>query len=84
MDPNNAIEITNITKTFRIEVEDSEKKPTIINRVPTRVVERKVIDNLSVNIRKGDVLGVLGRNGAGKSTFLSLIAKIMKPDSGTI
>ena len=84
MDPKNAIEVLNITKTFKIEVEDPDKKSTIVNRIPTKTVERKVIDNISLNIRKGDVLGVLGRNGAGKSTFLSLIAKIMKPDSGTI
>lgn len=84
MDPKNAIEITNVTKTFKIEMEDPDKKSTIVNRVPTKIVERKIIDDLSLSIRKGDVLGVVGRNGAGKSTFLSLIAKIMKPDSGTI
>lgn len=84
MDPNNAIEIVNITKMFRVEVKDPDKKATIVNRVPTKMIERKVIDNLSLNIHKGDVLGILGRNGAGKSTLLSLIAKIMKPDSGTI
>lgn len=84
MDPKNAIEIKNITKTFKIEVEDKNRKSTIINRNPTVMKEVKVIDDISVNIRKGDILGVLGRNGAGKSTFLSLIAKIMEPDSGTI
>jgi len=84
MDPKNAIEIKDITKTFRIEIEDSEKKATLFNRLPTKVVEHKVIDGITLNIRKGDVLGVLGRNGAGKSTLLSLLAKIMEPDSGSI
>ena len=84
MDPKNAIKIRNVTKTFRIEVEDSNKKGTVFNRNPTKTVEHRVIDDISLDIRKGDVLGVLGRNGAGKSTFLSLIARIMEPDSGTI
>lgn len=84
MDPRNAIEIKNISKSFRIEVEDPEKTVSILNRTPTKTVERKVIDSISLNIRKGDVIGILGRNGSGKSTLLSLIAEIMKPDSGTI
>lgn len=84
MDSKNAIEIKNITKTFKIEIEDPDKKASIFNRMPTKIVEHKVIDDVSLNIKKGDVLGVLGRNGAGKSTFLSLLAKIMEPDIGSI
>ena len=84
MDPKNAIEIRNIVKTFKIEVEDPEKKGGILNRNPTKTIENKVLDGITLDIRKGDVLGVLGRNGSGKSTFLSMIARIMEPDSGTI
>ena len=84
MDPNIAIEVRNISKSFKIEVEDFDRKATIMNRVPTKVVERRIIDNVSLNVRKGDVLGILGCNGAGKSTLLALIARIMKPDTGTI
>ena len=50
----------------------------------TQEKKRKVLDNLSLDIKKGDVLGILGRNGSGKSTFLSILARIMDPDSGTI
>ena len=84
MDPKNAIEIRNIVKTFKIEVEDPEKKGGILNRNHTKTIENKVLDGITLDIRKGDVLGVLGRNGSGKSTFLSMIARIMEPDSGTI
>ena len=49
-----------------------------------KCIENKVIDNISLDIKKGDVLGVVGRNGSGKSTFLSLLARIMEPDSGTV
>ena len=84
MDPKNAIELRDITKTFKIEVEDTTKKSTIFKRTPTKIVEHCVIDHISLDVQKGDVLGVIGRNGAGKSTFLSILAKIMEPDSGTI
>lgn len=44
----------------------------------------KAIDDLSFSIKEGEVLGLIGENGAGKSTTLSMIATITKPDSGVI
>ncbi len=84
MDPKNAIEVRNITKSFKIEIEDSEKKGTLFNKNPRKTIINTVLNDISLDIKKGDVLGVLGRNGSGKSTFLSIIARIMEADSGTI
>lgn len=42
------------------------------------------IDNLSADIKEGSVFGLIGTNGAGKSTFLKIAAGILKPDSGTL
>ncbi|WII09731.1 ATP-binding cassette domain-containing protein [Methanomassiliicoccales archaeon LGM-DZ1] len=84
MDPKNAIEVRHVCKTFRIEVSDPDRKAGRFNRNPTKKVENRVIDDLSLDVRKGEVLGIIGRNGAGKSTLLSMIAKIMEPDSGKI
>lgn len=41
------------------------------------------IDNLSLNIEKGNVYGILGPNGSGKTTTLSIITGILHQDSGT-
>lgn len=39
---------------------------------------------LSLDIKKGEILGVVGRNGCGKSTLLKLISRVLKPNSGEI
>ncbi|WP_317368054.1 ABC transporter ATP-binding protein [uncultured Tyzzerella sp.] len=42
------------------------------------------VDNVSATIKNGNVFGLIGTNGAGKSTFLRMISGILKPDSGSI
>lgn len=42
-----------------------------------------VLDNLSINIREGDIYGFVGRNGAGKTTLIRIIAGLVVPTSGT-
>ena len=44
----------------------------------------RALDNINASIRDGDVFGLIGTNGAGKSTFLKTLAGILKPDSGEI
>ncbi|MBP3460287.1 MAG: ABC transporter ATP-binding protein [Lachnospiraceae bacterium] len=43
---------------------------------------RKVVDGLSFSVGKGQVFGLLGQNGAGKSTTIEMILGLKKPDSG--
>lgn len=42
------------------------------------------VDNVSVTIREGSVFGMIGTNGAGKSTFLRMVAGVFRPDCGTV
>ena len=84
MDENNAIEVNGISKKFKLEVETSEKKKSLINRTPTKTIDHVVLDNISFKVKKGEILGILGRNGSGKSTLLYILGKIMAPDSGSI
>ena len=83
MDPINAIEIRNISKSFTIQVADDDKK-NFMGRTKLKKKKNTVLKDISLDVKKGDVLGVLGRNGSGKSTLLSILARIMEPDSGTI
>lgn len=43
---------------------------------------RQVVAGLSFRLQKGDVLGFLGQNGAGKSTTMRMVAGVLEPDSG--
>ena len=43
---------------------------------------RSVVDNLSFDVKKGEVFGLLGHNGAGKSTTIDLILGLKEPDNG--
>ncbi len=44
----------------------------------------RVLDSISVEIRKGEILGIIGENGAGKSTFIKILSGIHEPTAGTI
>ena len=43
-----------------------------------------IIQNISFNLKKGDILGIKGRSGLGKTTLLNIITGLIKPDSGDI
>ncbi len=55
-----------------------------INNLSKRFKDIVAVDNLSLNVFKGDVFGFLGPNGAGKSTTIRLIVSLISPDSGQI
>ncbi|MDB0060671.1 energy-dependent translational throttle protein EttA [Gammaproteobacteria bacterium] len=46
--------------------------------------EKTLIDNLSFSVPKGSIVGIIGGNGAGKTTFLRMLVGDEKPDSGSI
>lgn len=44
----------------------------------------KAVDDISIEVKKGEIFGFLGPNGAGKTTTISMIAGLLKPDAGEI
>jgi iron complex transport system ATP-binding protein len=54
------------------------------SRICVRRGRRAILDNVSLRAQSGDFIAVIGANGAGKSTLLSVLAGLLKPDSGTV
>jgi len=49
-----------------------------------RYGERTILDNITLGIQEGEHLGLVGRNGSGKTTFLKILAGLQAPDSGAV
>lgn len=59
-----------------------EENFIVVENLSKFFFQKKVIDNLSFTVKKGEVFGLLGHNGAGKSTTIDLILGLKQPDSG--
>jgi ABC-type polysaccharide/polyol phosphate transport system ATPase subunit len=79
------IEFKNVTKIYPLFHQKTLKEfvDAIFKRKKT-IEKVKALDDVSLNIKKGEVVGVIGKNGAGKSTLLKLIAKVSYPTSGLV
>lgn len=85
IDNNNSIEVRDVTKKFKVYLDKgSQLKERLLFRSRNRYEERRVLDGISFNVKKGEAIGLIGHNGCGKSTTLKLLTRIMYPDSGTI
>jgi ATP-binding cassette subfamily F protein uup len=60
--------------------------PTIISasEVTVRYNNRTILDAATLGIQEGDRIGLVGRNGCGKTTFLKILAGLQAPDSGEV
>ena len=73
-----------IIKKFRIK-SFKENKPLIrMEKISLSFGKRQILDNINFNVNSGEILGMLGPNGVGKSTLFNLIIGLIKPDFGSI
>lgn len=77
-----AVRLNHVSKKYLLRHE----KPTLVENVLQRKSSEEfwAINDLSLNIRKGEKLGIIGPNGSGKTTLLKIIAGITAPTSGEI
>lgn len=78
------IELTNVTKTFKIHQRAKGFTSTMKSLLKREYITKHAIEDLSLRINKGDVLGYIGANGAGKSTTIKMMSGILVPTSGQI
>ncbi len=80
-----AIEVCNITKRFRLSSSAGSLKTAVIDWVRRRPDKQfTALDDVSFTVSKGETLGLIGSNGAGKSTMLSIIARTLSPTAGCV
>jgi ABC-2 type transport system ATP-binding protein/lipopolysaccharide transport system ATP-binding protein len=81
------IEVKNVSMKFRMSDEPINSLKEIFTTALTgklKYNEFLALDDVSFDLEKGKTLGLIGKNGAGKSTTLKLISGILKPTSGNI
>ena len=75
-----AVEIDNVTLHFP---KQRNALGMIVNFIRRKKVRFTALRNVSLNIRKGEVIGIIGKNGSGKSTLLRIISGIYPADEGS-
>lgn len=81
---NNSIEVKNISKSYHVAKKGEGIKGAIKGLVKKEVTVVKAVDNLSFEIKAGEIVGFIGPNGAGKSTTIKMMTGILTPTSGSI
>jgi len=85
----NALVCTNTSKFFkRWQKTKSNGNPHLLGRFKSSISRRreeiKAVDDISFNVDRGEIFGIVGPNGSGKSTLIRLICTLLLPDSGRI
>ena len=73
-----------IIKKFRIKSFKQNKPLIKLEKISLSFGKRQILENISFDINKGEILGMLGPNGVGKSTIFNLITGLIKPNYGSI
>ena len=79
-----AIKIEHLNKNYKMFARKKDRLFETIFPAYHKHGEFGAVKDLNIEIKKGEVLGILGKNGAGKSTLLKMITGVVAPSSGTI
>ncbi len=80
----NVIEIKHLTKEYKMYPTKKDRLVEAIFPSANRHSTFRAMDDLNLEVKKGEILGILGKNGAGKSTLLKMVTGVVTPTSGEI
>jgi ABC-2 type transport system ATP-binding protein len=81
----NAITVRNVSKKFRLYNDRNQSlKATFSRGRRARYEDFQALDDVSLEIEQGTTYGLIGENGSGKSTLLKCMARILRPEEGSI
>jgi homopolymeric O-antigen transport system ATP-binding protein len=81
------IRATDLKKVYRLYAKPSYRFLDMFGMLgdrPGAYTEHAALDGITLEIRRREKIAVIGRNGAGKSTFLKLVTRVIEPTSGTL
>ena len=73
-----------IIKKFRIKSFKEKRSLVTLKNISHTYGKRQILDDVTFSINQGEILGMLGPNGVGKSTIFNLITGLIKPNYGSI
>ena len=73
-----------IIKKFRIKNFKQEKELLRLEKISVYFGKRKILEDLNLKLNQGEILGLLGPNGVGKSTIFNIIIGLLKPNYGSV
>lgn len=80
----NIIEIKNVSKEFKVLNRREGLKGSIMDLFSGDYKIVRAVDNVSMTVKQGEIVGYLGPNGAGKSTTIKMMTGVLQPSSGEI
>ena len=80
----NVVEIKNLVKDYKMFTKKQDRLIEVIFPIIKKHSNFRAMNNLDLTIKKGEVLGILGKNGAGKSTLLKMITGVVVPTFGEL
>jgi homopolymeric O-antigen transport system ATP-binding protein len=85
--PDVAIEARNLTKIYRLYARPHYRFLDLFGLLRSnrgRWTEHRALDSIDLTIKRGEKVALIGRNGAGKSTFLKIVSGVVEPTAGEI
>ncbi len=83
MKPGNAIEVKDLKITYKC-VKSLSMRKSLFHLRKSKLEVYEALRGISFEVKKGEIMGIVGKNGSGKSTLLRAIAGIFSTDSGSI
>ncbi len=85
MEKDTAIEVKNLTKVYRLYDKPMDRlKDSLGLMRKKKYKEHLALNNVTLSVKKGETVGIIGTNGSGKSTILKIITGVLSPTSGEV
>lgn len=84
MDKDIAVQVSHLTKNYKLYKRNRDRLFDALGVPGERFTWHPALNDVSLSVRRGETVGIIGTNGSGKSTLLKLITGVLTPTSGTV